>query len=74
MITWTTNEEYAFLCDELTTFKAIREKGKHYGKIKQFLNSLYARFVAQFPLKDGETPKKKRDVIIFVSMSGSADF
>lgn len=68
-MTWTSEEENSFLCVELASFKALREKKgcERYGKVMQFLAELYVWFIARFPLKDGETAVKKREVISFVS-------
>jgi len=72
---WTTDEESAFLYKELPAFKALKEESGNlrYGRIKRFINDLYTRFTAAFPLKDHETSKKKIEVS-FVSTSRDANF
>lgn len=72
---WTSEAEKAFLQAELPAFKAVRDKsGVRYGKVQEFNNGLYSRFVNVFPLKTDETPDSKRKVNSFVSMRWNADF
>lgn len=61
---WTSDAEFAFLQGELPAFGAIRNKScGRYGKVQDFVNGLYSRFVTAFPLKPDETPDSKRKVI-----------
>ena len=71
MTCWTNDKENLFLRNELPAFKALRENSanRRYGKIKVFINGLYTRFVAKFPLKNNETPESKQKVRSFVSTS-----
>jgi hypothetical protein len=64
MCSWTSDTEAAFLQGELPAFKAIRDKSAQcYGKVNDFFNGLYSRFVTVFPLKNDETPDSKQKVM-----------